>query len=108
MELDLDTMQWVSTASTHSDLITTLSSLALSRAYMVPRRLGKLDKEDTAVILATLCNPNGSMEVSIWAKWKELAPLMYADMLQKSSLTLTTEDLVADILSSRACRKDPA
>lgn len=107
MEIDLDIMQSVSTGHTLSDLITTLSSLVIRRALMEPRRHGKLDSADTAVIHVSLCNDNGCMEASLWVKWTELAPLMYADMLQKSSLTPTTEDLMADIRSSRGCPSDP-
>jgi len=100
--------QTVSTEASLSDLITTLSSLGCLRAITEGRGIIDLKPDSTVVIHATMSHDAGTMEVSIWVKWKELAPLMFADMLQKSSLTPTITDLVEDILSSRASRNKMA
>jgi len=103
MDEDFDIIHAVSTGASLSDLITTLSSLECLRACLVGRDIIDLKPDSDVAIRATLSNAYGHMEVSIWVKWRELAPLICADMLQKNSVTQTTADMVADILSSRAC-----
>jgi len=100
---DFAIIQSVSTGMIHSDLITMLSSLVITRAYMEPRKRAVSENSADAVIHVTLSNEHGHLETCLWVKWKELAPLMFQVMSQRNWPTETTPDMVRSILSSRAC-----